>query len=158
MFFQPVVAVVRRDLNTFYMLIIVMNFIFQVRVNSPMSTVFVRSSNILIQLVFLVLLSMSVGHSGSATCQPRGKGASAEPTAVPEIGTKRASRDATASRSKKGSFIFGEVEPLLLLLFGAVLFSVATVIKLKLSRLNQASGQYFEPLVSQSAGRSETNS
>jgi len=49
-----------------------------------------------------------------------------------------------------------EVEPLLLLLFGLLLFSVATGIKLKLSRVNRASGQRFEPLVSHPASRSET--
>jgi hypothetical protein len=49
-----------------------------------------------------------------------------------------------------------KIEPLLLLLFGSFLFAVATGIRLKLSRVNQASSQYFEPLVSQTAGSSET--
>jgi len=60
--------------------------------------------------------------------------------------------------SKKGTFILTEIEPLLLLLFGLLLFSVATCIKLKMSRVNLASSQYFEPFVSRSASRPETRS
>ena len=51
-----------------------------------------------------------------------------------------------------------EIEPLLLLLFGSLLFAVATGIKLKLSRVNRDSSQYLEPLVSPSTSRSETHS
>lgn len=51
-----------------------------------------------------------------------------------------------------------KIEPLLLLLSGSFLFAVATGIKLRLSRVNRASSQYFEPLVSQAASRSETSS
>jgi hypothetical protein len=58
----------------------------------------------------------------------------------------------------KGVFILTMIEPLLLLLFGSFLFAVATGIKLKLSRVNRASNQYFEPLVSQTASRPETRS
>jgi hypothetical protein len=127
-----------------------------------MSQVFVRFGSSFAQLVLLFFLFLCVGHPRTATCQSGGSGASAAPTeestATPHIGTQTASREKSDSKSKKGSFILAEVEPLLLLLFGLLLFSVATGIKLKLSRVNRASGQYLEPLVSGSAGRPETRS
>ena len=76
---------------------------------------------------------------------------SAEPAAaIP----KQTTASETPSDNGKGSPLLTEVEPLLLLLFGSVLFAVATGIKLKLSRVNRASNQYF----SQPASRSETSS
>src|SRR5262249_58228129 len=80
------------------------------------------------------------------------------PPAIPDIGSQTSSREAPDIKSKKGPFILIEIEPLLLLLFGSLLFAVATGIKLKLSRVNRASSQYLEPLVSPSASRSETHS
>jgi hypothetical protein len=128
-----------------------------------MSQVFVRFGSKLAQLGLLIFLSLCVGHPWSATCQSGGPGASDDPakhqpTAIPDIGKQTTAREGSTGKSENSSFILTEVEPLLLLLFGLLLFSVATVIKLKLSRVSRASGQYFEPLVSGSAGRSETRS
>jgi len=55
-----------------------------------------------------------------------------QPGAISDVRTQTTARDAPGSRSKKSSFISTEAEPLLLLLFGLLLFSVATGIKLKL--------------------------
>lgn len=55
-----------------------------------------------------------------------------QPTAISDVRTQTTARDASGSKSNKSSFILTEVEPLLLLLFGLLLFSVATGIKLKL--------------------------
>jgi hypothetical protein len=55
-----------------------------------------------------------------------------QPTAISDIRTQTTARDAPGSKSNKSSFILTEVEPLLPLLFGLVLFSVAAGIKLKL--------------------------
>jgi len=122
-----------------------------------MSQVFVRFCSKLALLIFIF-----VGHPVSAICQSRVPGASADPaerpTAIPDIGSQTSSREAPEIKSKKGSFILTEIEPLLLLLFGSLLFAVATGIKLKLSRVNRASSQYLEPLVSPSTSRSETHS
>lgn len=41
-------------------------------------------------------------------------------------------QDAPRVKSKQSSFVSAEIEPLLLLLFGLLLFSVATGVKLKL--------------------------
>src|SRR5262249_41322455 len=135
---------------------------------SPMPQIFVRIVSNLVQLVFLIILSLCVGHPWSATCQSGGPGASDDPskqstakqstakqsTAIP-IGTQTKVLEAPDNKSNKGTFILAEVEPLLLLLFGLLLFSVATVIKLKLSRINKSSGRRFEPLVSRPASGSE---
>jgi len=127
-----------------------------------MSQVSARLGSSFAQIILLVFLSLCVGHPGAATCRSGGPGASADTagrtSAIPDIGAKTASRKAPDNKSKQDSFILIEVEPLLLLLFGSILFAVATGIKLKLSRVNRASSQYFEPLVSQTAGRSETRS
>src|SRR5262249_57138350 len=97
---------------------------------------------------------------GAAPGKPGGQEPSADPTkhptAIPDIGSLTTSSEAAGSKSKNGSFILTEVEPLLLLLFGSLLFAVATGIKLRLSRVNRDSSQYLEPLVSRSASRSET--
>jgi hypothetical protein len=126
------------------------------------SQVFVRLGSSFAQIILLAFLSLCVGHLGAATCQPGGTGASVEPatrpSAIPDIGAQTTSSETPDNKSKKDSFILTEVEPLRLLLFGSILFAVATGIKLKLSRANRASGQYFEPSVSQTAGRSETRS
>ncbi len=125
-----------------------------------MSQVFVRLGISFAQIFLLVFLSLCRGHAGEATCQSGGPGVSADPagrpSAIPDIGAQTTSRETPDNKSKKDSFIMTEVEPLLLLLFGSILFAVATGIKLKLSRVNRAAIQYFEPLVSQTASRSET--
>ena len=127
-----------------------------------MSQVFVRLGSSFAQIILLVFLSLSAGHPGAATCQSGGPGASADPagrkSAIADIGAQTTSRKTLDNKSKKDSFILTEVEPLLLLLFGSILFAVATCIKLRLSRVNRASSQYFEPLVSQTASRYETRS
>ena len=127
-----------------------------------MSQVFVRLGSSFAQLFLLVFLSLCRGHAGAATCQSSGPGASVDPagrpSAIPGIGAQTTSRETPDNKSKKDPFILTEVEPLLLLLFGSILFAVATGVKLKLSRVNRASSQYFEPLVSQTASRSETRS
>jgi len=121
-----------------------------------------RSIHRAYHIFLLVFLSLCRGHAGAATCQSIGPGSSADPagrrSANPDIGAQTTSREKPDSKSKKDPFILTEVEPLLLLLFGSILFAVATGVKLKLSRVNRVSGQYFEPLVSQTAGRSETRS
>jgi len=127
-----------------------------------MSQVFVKLCG---KIFLLVFLSLCISHPRSATCQSGAPGASAgraeQLTAISDVGRPSTDRDTANSannKSKKGSFILTEVEPLLLLLFGLLLFSVATGVKLKLARANRASSQYFEPLVSRSAGRSGTRS
>jgi hypothetical protein len=126
------------------------------------SQVFVRLCSSFAQIILLVFLSLCRGHAEAATCQSGGPGASADPawrqSAIPDIGAQTTSRETPDNKGKKDSFILTEVEPLLLLLFGSILFAVATGIKLKLSRVNRASSRYFKPLVSQTAGRSETRS
>lgn len=125
-----------------------------------MSQLFVKFSNSFAQLILLILLSIYAGHLGAATCQSGGPeasaGSAARAPAIPDIGAKTISRETPENKSNNDSFILTEVEPLLLLLFGSILFAVATGIKLKLARVNRASSQYFEPLVSQTASRSET--
>ncbi|HEU0175690.1 MAG TPA: hypothetical protein VFV58_15620 [Blastocatellia bacterium] len=127
-----------------------------------MSQIFVRLSSSFAQIILLVFLSLCLGHPGAATCQSGGPGAPADPawrtSAIADIGEQTTIHKAPDDKSKKDPFILTEVEPLLLLLFGLILFAVATGIKLKLSRVNRASSQYFEPLVSQTASRSETRS
>ena len=127
-----------------------------------MSQVFVRLGSSFAQIILLVFLSLYRGHAVEAACQPGGPVASADPagraSAIPDAGAQTTSCETPDNNSKKDSFILTEVEPLFLLLFGSILFAVATGIKLKLSRVNRASGQYFEPMVSQTAGRSETRS
>ena len=55
-----------------------------------------------------------------------------QPTAISDVRTQTTARDAPGSRSNKSSSISTEAEPLILLIFGLLLFSVATGIKLKL--------------------------
>src|SRR5262249_30432796 len=127
-----------------------------------MSRIFIGYNSKLVQLVLLFFLSLCVGHPGSAICQSGGPGAIADPakkpTAIPDIRTLTTSHEPPDVKSKEGALILTEVEPLLLLLFGSLLFSIATGIKLKLSRVNRTPSRYFEPLVSGSARRSETRS
>jgi hypothetical protein len=135
-----------------------------------MLQVFVRHSGKFVQLSLLITLSLCVGHTASAPRQSVGPTALAipapralanparQPTTIPDTKTQGATLESTEGESKHGSSIFTGGEPLLLLLFGLILFFAATLIKVKLSRVNRVSNQYFEPLVSQSAGQSETHS
>jgi hypothetical protein len=127
-----------------------------------MSQIFVRFSSRFVQIILLVFISLCVGRPEAATCQSGGPGASADPSrlksAIPVIREQTRSPETPGNKSKKDSFILTEGETLLLLLFSSILFAVATVIKLKLSRVDGASSQCFEPSVSQTASRSETSS
>jgi hypothetical protein len=55
-----------------------------------------------------------------------------QPAAISGVRTPTAASDAPISNSSNSSSVLTEVEPLLLLLFGLLLFSVATGIRLKL--------------------------
>jgi hypothetical protein len=55
-----------------------------------------------------------------------------QPTALSDIRTQTITRDAPIGKSNRSSSDLTEVEPLLLLLFGLLLFSVATGIRRKL--------------------------
>lgn len=127
-----------------------------------MSRIFVRLGVSFVQIVFLVFLSLCVGNPGAATWQSGDQGASADPAwrpfAIPVIGAQTTSQRTRDNKSKNDSSTLTQGEPLFLLLFGSILFAVATCIKLRLSRVNRDSIQYFEPLVSQTASRSETSS
>jgi hypothetical protein len=127
-----------------------------------MSRIFVRLGVSFVQIVILVFLSLCVGRPGGVTCQSGDPGASTVPAgrsfAIPAVCAQTTSHGTQDGKSKNDSFTLTQVEPLLLLLFGLILFAVATCIKLRLSRVNRDSSQYFEPLVSQTAGRSETHS
>ena len=59
-------------------------------------------------------------------------GRAEEQTAISDIGRQAIAHDAPRGKSKQSSFLSTEVEPLLLLLFGLFLFSVATGVKMKL--------------------------
>lgn len=84
-------------------------------------------------MAFILLITNTVfsnnriraGRQGSAICAE-------QPTVISDIGVQTTARDAPGRKSNKSLFILTEVEPLLLLLFGLLLFSVATGIKLKL--------------------------
>ena len=84
-------------------------------------------------MAFILLITNAVFSNNRIRAGRQGAGIRAEqPTAISDIRTQTTARDAPGSKSNKSSFILTEVEPLLLLLFGLVLFSVATGIKLKL--------------------------
>jgi hypothetical protein len=87
------------------------------------------------KLLLLILLSLCVSHPVSALLQSStGAGRAEQQAAIADIGEKAMAQDAPGGKSKQGSFISTEIEPLLLLLFGLFLFSVATGVKLKLSK------------------------
>jgi hypothetical protein len=84
-------------------------------------------------MTFILLITNAVFSNNRIRTGRQGAAIRAEqPTAISDIGTQTTARDAPGSKSNKSSFILTEVEPLLLLLFGLVLFSVTTSIKLKL--------------------------
>jgi hypothetical protein len=84
-------------------------------------------------LLLLILLSLCVSHPVSALLQSStGAGRAEQPAAISDIGKKALVQDAPGGKSKQSSFISPEIEPLILLLFGLALFSVATGVKLKL--------------------------
>lgn len=139
-----------------------MVFICRFEVRFPMSRIFVKLGVSFVQIVILVFLSLCVGQTGGVICQSGDTGASTiqagRSFAIPVAGAQTASHGTQDNKSKNDSFTLTRVEPLFLLLFGLILFAVATRIKLKLSRFNPDSSHCFEPLISQTASRSETHS
>jgi len=84
-------------------------------------------------MTFILLITNTVFSNNRIRTGRQGAAIRAEqPTAISGIMTQTTARDAPGSKSNKSSFILTEVEPLLLLLFGLVLFSVAAGIKFKL--------------------------
>jgi hypothetical protein len=85
------------------------------------------------KLLLLILLSLCVSHPASALLQSStGAGRAEQQAAIADLGKKAMTQDAPGGKSKKSSFFSPEIEPLILLLFGLLLFSVATGVKLKL--------------------------
>ena len=84
-------------------------------------------------LVLLILLSLCVSHPVSALLQSStGAGRPEQQVAIADMGKKALAQDAPGGKSKQSSFFSPEIELLILLLFGLLLFSVATGVKLKL--------------------------
>lgn len=117
-----------------------------------MSQIFVRVGDKLSILVFLL-----ISLSGTALSQSGASGAAvgreARATTISKIGAKSAAHEPSKDKRIKGSVILSEVEPLLLLLFGLSLFTVATLIKVRLSRVNPAISQSFDPFFSGSTDK-----
>jgi len=85
------------------------------------------------KLLLLILISLCFSHPVSALIQsPTGAGRAEQQAAISDIGKKAMAQDAPGGKSKQSTFISTEIEPLMLLLFGMLLFSVATGVKLKL--------------------------
>ncbi len=88
------------------------------------------------RLFLLVIIFLYISHPASVTFRSGGPEVSANrperAMAISDIWAQTTARDAPGGVSKKSTFIMTDVEPLLLLLFGLLLFSVATGIKLKL--------------------------
>jgi hypothetical protein len=83
-------------------------------------------------MAFILLITNTVFSNNRIRTGRQGAAIRAEqPRAISDIGVQTTTRDAPGSKSNKSSFILTEVEPMLLLLFGLLLFSVATGIKLK---------------------------
>jgi|SRR5215475_398704 len=124
-----------------------------------MSQRFVKFGHILFLRVILIFC---VSLPAPVICQSIGPVAPAgyetRSTAIFDIRTQAADHETPNDKSKKASFISKEFEPLLLLLFGLFLFTVATCIKVRLSRANPVISQYFDPFVSGSADQSGTRS
>ena len=84
-------------------------------------------------MAFILLITNTVFSNNRIKAGRQGAAIRAEqPTAIFDIGTQTTARDAPGSKSNKSSFILTEVELLLPLLFGLLLFSVATGTKPKL--------------------------
>ena len=85
------------------------------------------------KLLLLIFLSLCVSHPVSALLKSTTEAGRAEqPATISDLGRQAIAQDAHGVKSKQSSFISTEIEPLLLLLFGLLLFSVATGVKLKL--------------------------
>jgi len=85
------------------------------------------------KLLLLIFLSLCFSHPVSALLKFTTEAGRAEqPATISDLGTQAMAKDAPGGKSKHSSFVSTEIEPLLLLLFGLLLFSVATGVKLKL--------------------------
>jgi len=85
------------------------------------------------KLLLLIFLSLCFSHPVSALLQSSaGAGRAEQQAAIADIGKKAMAQEAPGGKSKQSSFFSPEIEPLILLLFGLLLFSVATGVKLKL--------------------------
>ena|SRR2546428_2323492 len=87
------------------------------------------------KLLLLIFLFPCVSHPAPALLQSASAAEAShaeQPAAISAIGSQAMVHDAPGGKSKQSSFISTEIEPLLLLLFGLLLFSVATGVKLKL--------------------------
>jgi hypothetical protein len=84
------------------------------------------------KLLLLILLFLCVSRPASALLKSATEtGRAEQPAAISDIGRQTMAQDAPGGKSKQSSLISTEFEPLLLLLFGLLLFSVATGVKLK---------------------------
>lgn len=86
----------------------------------------------------LILLLLCVSHPVSSLLQASTEAGRAEqPAAISDVGRQAMVHDAPSVKSKQSSLVSTEIEPLLLLLFGLILFSVATGVMLKLKPLKR---------------------
>ena len=84
-------------------------------------------------MAFILLGAGAVFSNDRIGAEGQGAAIRAEqPAAISDIRAQAKARDAPISKSNRSSSVLTEVEPLLLLIFGLLLFSVATGIKLKL--------------------------
>src|SRR5262245_44185594 len=85
------------------------------------------------KLLLLIFFLLCVSHPVSALLKSATEAGRAElPAAISDIGGQATAQDAHAVKSKQSSLVSTEIEPLLLLLFGLFLFSVATGVKVTL--------------------------
>ncbi len=117
-----------------------------------MSQIFVRVGDKLSILVFL-FISLSGAASSQSVASGVTVGRESRATTISRSGAKGAAHEPSSEKRVKGSVILTEVEPLLLLLFGLSLFTVATLIKVRLSRVNPAISQSFDPFISGSTDK-----
>lgn len=99
---------------------------------SSQSNIIRNLLKVIVFMAFIMLGANTVFSNNRINTGGQGAAIRAEqPTAISDVRTQTSARDAPGSKSNKSSFTLTEAEPLLLLLFGLLLFSVATGIKLK---------------------------
>jgi len=95
------------------------------------------------KILLLIFLSLCASRPASALFKSTTEAGRSEqpaaisdkqPAAISDIGRQAMAQNAPGGKSKQSPFISTEFEPLLLLVFGMLLFSVATGVKLKLSK------------------------
>jgi hypothetical protein len=89
----------------------------------------------LLKVIGLMAFSLLIANSvfSNDRINTGGQGAAIrreQPAAISGVGAQTTARDEASGGSNRSSFITTEAEPLLLFLFGLLLFSVATGIKL----------------------------